>query len=126
MELSPEQQFARDMAVMDVQGATTMLTTAQKWQRRNKYWLYWYSGFGLFEIGLGTLDALTGSDMFSILLTYGVGILQIPLIYLNRRSQRTHDESVERYQAKLAKAEENLRAIDPNNLLFPEIIEEEP
>lgn len=120
------QEFQRDLAEADLRAQESLLAGQVKWRRRNKYWLYWYSGFGSVEFILGTVDWITGSSLFNILLTYGVALMQVPLIYLNRRSQRMYNENVDRYTKKVAESREKLAEIDPHNLLLPEIIEEEP
>lgn len=125
-QLTPEQEFARAMAVEDVNHAQQSLDHSLKWRRRNGYWLWWYSCFGVGEIVLGTIDVFTHASLFSTLLCYGVGIGQIPLIWLNRRSNRTYDMSIATWIGKLNLARENLRQLDPNNALFPLVIEEEP
>lgn len=127
MTLDPElQEFQRDLAESDLRANQSLLEGQIKWRRRNKYWFYWYTGFGSVEFILGTVDWLTGSSLFTILLTYGVALMQVPLAYLNRRSQRMYNQNVDRYTKKVAESREKLAQIDPHNLLLPEIIEEEP
>lgn len=126
MDLSPEQVLIRGMAEEDVRLGEEALGYALKWQRRNRYWFYWYTGFGTVEFVLGTVDWITGSSLFTLLLTYGVALMQVPLALLNRRAQRLASTRVRACRSKLRKAEENLRLVDPSNAHFPLVIEEEP
>lgn len=117
-------KFQVSMAETDVKLYTDLLKGSSKWLRWDNAFFVWFLAFSIFEAVLCVWYIVHG-DLWAIS-SGALVILNVFLAKLNRRTRRNRLENNQDWEAKRAAALEKLEQLDPQNMLVPEIIEEEP
>jgi hypothetical protein len=111
-----------EMAEDSVRRYSEYIKNERKWRRWDAVMYVWFIIFGIVETLLCIWYIIHLSPW--AISSGALAILQVILIRLNRRTRRSREDND--WEGKRQEALAKLEALDPNNLLVPEIIEEEP